>query len=378
MAYLSASASTARGAHAVRWAVRSLVAGLVLTGAATAYGNSSADWDPSQLKSKVTKFQLDNGLRFVVLERHDAPVFSFATQVNAGSVDEEVGQTGLAHMFEHMAFKGTQEIGTKNYGKEKQAIDKIDALYMQLYAERAKSVPDSTVLKSLKHQIAAADSVADTFVEANEFGQIIDRVGGVGLNANTASDGTYYYYSLPSNQLELWAYLESERFLNPVFRQFYKERDVVMEERNLRVDSQPIGQFIEEMLGIAFSAHPYMTHGIGHRSDLENLRLSDARAFFEKFYTPQNLVIAVVGDVDPKQLQSLAKKYFGRIPHRPDSPPVHTVEPRQNGQRRFVLNGDTQPIFGVVAATLVAGDPLTTGLLVACAGVAAGIALTVR
>jgi predicted Zn-dependent peptidase len=311
-------------------------------------GRSSTEWDPSRLAGSVSAFRLDNGLRFVVLERHDSPVFSFRTYVDAGSVDEQAGQTGLAHMFEHMAFKGTNEIGTRDYGKEQKAIDKVDALFMQLYAERAKGgAADSTRLRSLQSEIAAAEKAADAYVETNEFGQIVDRVGGVGLNASTASDGTFYYYSLPSNQLELWAYLESERFLRPVFRQFYKERDVVIEERRMRVDSQPFGQFIEEMSGVAFRAHPYKSLGIGHRSDLDNLRLSDARKFYETYYTPQNMVIAVVGDVQPAAVERLARKYFARIPRRADPPPVHTLEPEQKGQRRFALEGDTQPIFGV-------------------------------
>jgi len=347
------------------WLVAGLASLLVAAGSSPILARSSAEWDPSQLKSRVTEFALPNGLRFIVMERHDSPVFSFMTQVNAGSVDEMAGQTGLAHMFEHMAFKGTNEIGTKDYSKEKKAIDKVDALFMQLYAERAKgSGADSTRLKALRAEIAAADKDADSLVETNEFGQIIDTAGGVGLNAGTASDGTYYFYSLPSNRLELWAYLESERFLEPVFRQFYKERDVVMEERNMRVDSQPFGQFIEEMLGVSFRAHPYKNEGIGHRSDLENLRLSDAHKFFNAYYTPQNLVIAVVGDVYPADVKKLAEKYFARISRRPDSPLVHTVEPKQNGQRRFELKGDTQPIFGVAFHRPADSDPDDAALTV--------------
>ena len=333
---------------------RTHVAGLVVLAvawlaiAASAEARSSADWDPTQLRDRVHEFELRNGLRFIVLEQRDSPVFSFFTLVDAGSVNEALGQTGLAHMFEHMAFKGTTEIGTKNISKEKKAIEEVDRLFMELYAERAKGDrADSTRIRSLQEEIAAAEKSADEFVETNEFGQIIDRVGGVGLNASTGADGTYYFYSLPSNRLELWAYLESERFANPVFRQFYKERDVVVEERRMRVDSQPLGQFIEEVVGVAFRAHPYKSLGIGHRSDLDNLRLGDARTFFETYYTPQNMVIAVVGDVDPAEVQKLATKYFERIPRRGDPPPVVTVEPAQKGQRRFALQGDTQPIFGV-------------------------------
>jgi len=219
---------------------------------------------------------------------------------------------------------------------------------MQLYAEKDRGARADTLrIRQLRQEIAAAEKEADGFVATNEFGQIIDQAGGVGLNASTAQDNTNYYYSLPSNKLELWAYLESERFRNPVFRQFYKERDVVEEERNMRVDSQPFGQFIEELLGVAYRAHPYKNLGIGHRADLEALRLRDAKAFYDCYYTPQNMVVAVVGDVTPADVKAMAEKYFARIPRRPDPPAVHTVEPAQKGERRFVLHGDTQPIFAV-------------------------------
>ena len=325
-----------------------LVAACLAAGSQAMAGHSSADWDPSALKSKVHEFTLENGLRFLVLERHDVPVFSFMTHVNAGSVDEPVGQTGLAHMFEHMAFKGTDEIGTKDYGKEAKLIEKIDALFMQLHAERAKGMATNPErVKQLEQEIQSLQQQADQYIETNEFSQIIDQAGGVGLNASTASDGTYYYYSLPSNKLELWAYLESARFTKPVFREYYKERDVVIEERNMRIDSQPFGQFIEEMVGVAYRAHPYKNLGIGHRADLDNLRLDAAEWFFDTYYTPQNVVIALVGDVDPAEVERMAQKYFASIPHRPDPPPVHTTEPEQNGERRFVLQGDTQPIFAM-------------------------------
>ncbi|UCE02818.1 MAG: insulinase family protein [Candidatus Latescibacterota bacterium] len=320
----------------------------VIPTSVTLAGGTSAEWDPSVLKGKVTEFTLENGLRFIVLERHDVPVFSFMTHVDAGSVDEPVGQTGLAHMFEHMAFKGTKEIGTKNYGKEEKLIRKIDELFMELYAERNKGErANPERIQQLEMEISNVQDEAQEYVEANEFSQIIDRNGGVGLNASTGADGTYYYYSLPSNRLELWAYLESARFTKPVFREFYKERDVVIEERNMRIDSQPFGQFIEEMVGVAYRAHPYKSLGIGHRADLDNLRRDVAEWYFDTYYTPQNMVVAIVGDVYPDEVQEFAKNYFGKIERRPDPAPVHTVEPEQKGERRFVLQGDTQPIFAM-------------------------------
>jgi predicted Zn-dependent peptidase len=346
--------SNRRSAATPRWGtqrsgvlIACLVVLLAIAPAAQA-GKSSADWDPSALKSKVTEFTLENGLRFIVLERHDVPVFSFMTHVNAGSVDEPVGQTGLAHMFEHMAFKGTEEIGAKDFGKESKLIEKIDALFMELYAERLKGERTNPErVAQLEKEIKSLQDQADSYVESNEFSQIIDQAGGVGLNASTASDGTYYYYSMPSNKLELWAYLEAARFTKPVFREYYKERDVVIEERNMRIDSQPFGQFIEEMVGVAYRAHPYKNLGIGHRADLDNLRLDAAEWFFDTYYTPQNMVVALVGDVDPAEVRKLAERYFAGIPRRPDPMPVHTVEPEQNGERRFTLQGDTQPIFAM-------------------------------
>jgi predicted Zn-dependent peptidase len=315
---------------------------------ATAFAQSSTSWDPSALKSKVTHFTLENGLRVILLERHDVPVFSFMTHVDAGSVDEPVGQTGLAHMFEHMAFKGTDEIGTKNYGKEAKLIEKIDRLFMELYAERNKQHgSDPERIEKLLAEIENAREEHAEHVERNEFSQIIDRNGGVGLNASTGSDGTYYYYSLPSNRLELWAYLEAARFVNPVFREFYKERDVVIEERNMRIDSQPFGQFIEEFVGVSFRAHPYKSLGIGHRADLDNLRLDAANWFYETYYTPQNMVVAIVGDLYPDQVKKMAEKYFGEMKRRSDPPGVHTVEPEQKGERRFTMQGDSQPIMAI-------------------------------
>ncbi len=334
----------------VRRLSRAILVALTLTACAvgSALAQSSKDWDPSALKSKVTEFTLENGLRVIVLERHDVPVFSFMTHVDAGSVDEPVGQTGLAHMFEHMAFKGTDEIGTKNYGKEAKVIEKIDKLFMELYAERNKlHGSDPERVEKLLAEIESAREEHSQYVESNEFSQIIDQNGGVGLNASTGADGTYYYYSLPSNRLELWSYLESARFVKPVFREFYKERDVVIEERNMRIDSQPFGQFIEEFVGVAFRAHPYKSLGIGHRADLDNLRLDAANWFYETYYTPQNMVVSIVGDVYPDQVKQMAQKYFGQMPRRPDPPAVHTVEPKQKGERRFTMQGDAQPIMAM-------------------------------
>ena len=188
--------------------------------------------DVASFEKRVTVKKLANGLTLIVCERPEAPVFSFYTMVDAGSVQDPMQQTGLAHMFEHMAFKGTDKIGTKNYAAEKPALEKVEAAYSAYIRERDKRVDqDEAKLKELEKAWKDAIAAADKYVVPNEFGKIVEQSGGEDMNASTSYDQTEYHYSLPENRLELWAYLESERFLHPVMREFYKERNVVIEER---------------------------------------------------------------------------------------------------------------------------------------------------
>jgi predicted Zn-dependent peptidase len=180
---------------------------------------------------------------------------------------------------------------------------------------------------------------------ANEFGEIIDREGGVGLNASTGADRTDYFYSLPANKVELWAYLESERFLDPVLREFYKERDVVMEERRMRYESQPIGRMIEQFISTAFIAHPYGSLGIGHMSDLQSFTREDAKEFYDTYYTPSNMIIAIVGAVEAGEIIPILDKYFGRLPAGEPTPPLRTVEPEQIGERLVRIPDPAQPFY---------------------------------
>ena len=300
-------------------------------------------------EKRVTEFTLANGLTFLVVERHDAPVVSFHTYVNAGAVDDPTGRTGLAHMFEHMAFKGTANIGSKNWTLEKKALDAIEQVYNRLDAERNKAFrADPKKIEALEAEVKAAIAKADSYVESNEYDRIVESNGGVGMNAGTAEDQTTYFYSFPSNRIELWFLLESERFLHPVFREFYKERDVVREERRMRIESSPQGQLVEALDSTAFAAHPYKNSPAGWASDIENLRATDAEAFYKRYYAPSNLTIGIAGDVNPGEAKKLAEKYFGRIPARPGPPVVNTVEPPQNGEKRVMVASPAQP-FLVVA-----------------------------
>jgi predicted Zn-dependent peptidase len=301
--------------------------------------------DLKAFEKKVTEFTLPNGLHFILAERHEAPVVSFHTYVNAGSVDDPNGLTGLAHMFEHMAFKGTETIGTKDWTGEKRALDAIEEIYDRIEAERNKGPKaNSSQITMLQGQLQNAIATADSFVVPNEYFRIIEENGGSGLNADTSLDYTEYFYSLPSNRMELWFLMESQRFLHPVFREFYKERDVVMEERRMRIDSNPQGKLVQQFLAAAFEAHPYHNPGVGWASDIVNLRRNDAKAFFEKYYVPSNITIGIVGDVDPAAARRLAEQYFGPMAAKPLPPMLHTVEPMQSGNKLIVLDSPSQPL----------------------------------
>jgi predicted Zn-dependent peptidase len=311
-----------------------------LAGAAAAPAQNLAEFEKS-----ITEFTLDNGLHFIVLERHEAPVVSFQTYADVGSVDDPKNRTGLAHMFEHMAFKGTPVVGTLDYEKERPALDRVDQAVDALEAERRKGhLADSERLKALRQEVEKAVQEASQLANSEEFSRLIEENGGTGLNAGTASDATFYVMSLPSNRLELWFYLESERFLHPVFRDFYKERDVVREERRMRTESSPVGKLIEAFLAAAYAAHPYGWPGVGWASDIESLTVEDARRFFETYYVPANMTIAIVGDVDPERVKGLAEAYFARLPKRPLPPMVETEEPSQEGQRRVEVISEAQPV----------------------------------
>src|SRR5258708_23721080 len=286
-------------------------------------------------EKKVTEFVLPNGLRFLIIEAHNAPVVSFNTYVNAGSVDDPSGQSGIAHMFEHMAFKGTDRIGTKNWAQEKKALDAIETVYDRLDQERRKGRrADAKKIAELEASLKDAIATADDFVEPNEYDRIVEQNGGVGMNAGTGEDSTNFFYSFPANRLELWFLLESERFFHPVFREFYKERDVVREERRQRGESSPQGKLVEALLATAYEAHPYRVMPGGWASDIDNFRRPEAEKFYKTYYTPGNITIGIAGDVNPAEAKKLAEKYFGRLPAGPLPPVVRTVAPKQGCAKR--------------------------------------------
>ncbi len=295
-----------------------------------------------RFSKEITEFTLENGLKFIVFERHQSPTIAFHTYADVGGVDEPDGQTGVAHYLEHLAFKGTQRIGTTDYAAEKPLLEKLDQLFDQIQAVKGK---DTEQAKQLQAEFNQVSEQAATYVKQNEMGQLINQFGGVGLNATTSSDATRYFYSLPSNKLELWMSMESERFLQPVFREFYKEKEVILEERRLRTDNSPIGQMIEAFLDTAFTTHPYRRPVIGYEKDLRNLTRQNVQDFYDTHYGPSNLTIAIVGDVKPKKVKRLAKAYFGQYTAKDKPSRVTTVEPTQTEPRSVTRYLDSQPWY---------------------------------
>lgn len=315
---------------------------LLCLGGATAGQNLQ-----EQFEKRVTEFTLENGLKFIVAERHEAPVFSYTTYALVGSVDEQRGRTGLAHFFEHMAFKGTRTIGTTNVEAELALFEKQDAIFAQIKSERRKGAKaDAARLEELQKQLKQLDEEADKHIVHDEFERLVQRAGGVAFNADTAWDRTRYYYSLPANRLEFWMGLESDRFVNPVLREFYREREVVAEERRLG-ENDPQGRLIEDFFATMYKAHPYGEPVVGHASDIRGWTRQQAQDWFRTYYGPSNLTIAVVGDVDPAEVRRHAQVYFGRLPKTPQPEPVDTVEPEQEGERRCSVVAQSQPLVVV-------------------------------
>jgi predicted Zn-dependent peptidase len=298
-------------------------------------------------EEKTTEFTLENGMKFIVVERHDVPIVSFQTYTDVGSVDEDSGATGLAHMFEHMAFKGTTSIGTMDLEKEMKAMEKEDKIFEDIRRLRQRPDVDPEEIERLEADLKAAMEESRNFIRQNELDRLLKEAGATGLNASTSADATRYYLNLPSNKVELWFAIESDRFLNPVLREFHAERLVVKEERRMRTDNDPLGALLEEFRAAAFKAHPYGQPVIGHMSDIANLSREDAREFFQEYYVPSNMLSVIVGDVDPDHIKELAKTYFGRLPTRDMPEPVTTVEPEQIVEREVIMHGGAQPIYVV-------------------------------
>jgi len=292
----------------------------------------------------VVEHVLDNGMRFLILPRQGAPTVSFVVQYAVGGVNETLGNTGIAHVLEHMLFKGTTTVGTTDVLAERRLFAAMDSLHDVALALRgARPGPDTAGIRDLEDRIGALEDSARTFVRSNEFDRILSSNGARNLNATTDNESTTYFVQLPANRVQLWFVLEADRMRNPVFREFYTERDVVTEERRMRVDTNPGGLLYEAQMGTAFQMHPYGVPVVGYMSDLMTLRRADVEDYYRRFYGPNNAVVAIVGDVDPDQIIRWVNDYFSGIPRGDEPAPVLSVEPEQRGERRVEVVSDAEP-----------------------------------
>jgi predicted Zn-dependent peptidase len=297
------------------------------------------------LKGRLVVRKLDNGMTFLVYPRHTSATFAGRILVDVGSSDEHIGITGVAHMFEHMAFKGTTTIGTRDYKAEKPLLGEIDRVAVELTNLRASRRPaDPKRIEELQKQYDDLMKKEHALVKKDEFDEIYTRNGGESLNASTSFDHTNYFITLPSNRLELWMWMESERLLHPVMREFYVERDVILEERNMRVENSPGGKLWESFLSQAFVAHPYGDPILGWPDDMARLTHPKAEAFRRRFYVPENMIAVLVGDVDPEEVFRQAQRYFGRLPAAPVDRQQPPSEPKQIGERRCEVLRDANPV----------------------------------
>jgi predicted Zn-dependent peptidase len=298
------------------------------------------------LESRVQARTLANGMTVILVERHGAPVFSTLYGFKVGAVDEIPGITGTAHLFEHMAFKGTPKIGTTDFEKEKPILDQVNKVGREWSLELQKGDrADKDKLAKLRAELSRLEAEQQKFIVKDEIDVIYNSVGGTGLNAGTGTDQTMYLISLPANQFELFCLVESERIRATVLREFYTERSVIQEERKQTTDASPTRMLSEMFMGAAFIAHPYNHPVVGWASDIASVTLEEAQAFKAKYYTPNNCVLAVVGDIDPAKAWPLIEKYFGAIPRGEDPPVLRTVEPKQLGERRVRFEFDAEPVL---------------------------------
>lgn len=313
---------------------------------------------------RITEYNLDNGMRFLILEDSSAPVVAFHVQVNAGSVYEGPWERGANHLIEHLAFSGTPQIGTIDWQEEKKLLDKLDKLHLQVKSTKKDGASDEFIL-SLEEEFEAVRLQAASLAEPNQFAAILDRQGAVGPNAFVSHDFTVYWVELPSDKFELWACLESNRLFNSVLRLFYEEIEIVKEERRTVVDNSPGGRLMEEFRAAAYKVHSYRYPIIGYMEDIKGLNRERVKELYQKYYVPSNILISIVGDISFEKIQPVLDKYFGSIPAK--EPPSLKVaqEPPRSAERRVRIKMESQPLLLVGYNIPFAGSPDIPALRVA-------------
>ncbi|MCX7678280.1 MAG: insulinase family protein [Spirochaetes bacterium] len=294
------------------------------------------------LTQKVFETYLSNGIKVLLIDRGYAPTLALIISFKVGSADESYDTIGAAHLLEHMLFKGTEKIGTKDYAKERKLLEEIEAVGETVDYLRLSS-PTNEMIPKLEARLKELQEKHRQLVSDERYDKIYSSHGGIGFNAGTSRDMTSYVIELPSSKLELWAEMESERLCKPVFREFYTERDTVYEERLMRIDSDGSSLLYETFIATAFLSHPYRHPIIGWKSNIKSLSINKIRDFYYTHYIPSRMTIAIVGKQEVKKTVSVLESHFGKIPPRPVPKPIAIQEPPKRGERRCVVKFNAQP-----------------------------------
>jgi predicted Zn-dependent peptidase len=312
---------------------------------------------------KVEEHVLSNGMKLLLVPRRDEPVVSGGWVAKVGSANERPGITGISHLFEHMMFKGTEAIGTKDFARDQKLIAEQERVRGLMRDEEAKmraalrrgeiddvAKPESKTAryKELEKEFDALVKEQRDLLVKNEYDRVYTKQGASGMNASTNTDLTQYFITVPKNKLELWMWMESDRLKAPVFREFYSERDVVFEERRLRTESTPTGRLDEAFEEMFWHGHPYTWPVVGYPSDIPAITKAEADEYYALFYAPNNITAVLVGDFDPKEALAMAERYFGRIPRGKNPPPEMTIlPPKWEAEMRLNGEADTNPQVGI-------------------------------
>lgn len=354
----------------MRWIYKAAVFALVIFSAGVNYP-AEINIAGRYLERNVVERKLANGITVLLMNRGYSPTVALEISFRAGSVDESYNTSGAAHILEHMLFKGTEDFGTKDYAGERKVLNRIEAVGETIDRLRLED-PGNTMIPRLESELELLEKQQAGYGDNSSYDRIYSINGGVGFNASTSKDMTSYVVQLPSEKLEIWARLESERLKKPVLREYYKERDNVYEER-LTYESNPGRVVYESLYATAFTAHPYRHPVIGWKSNVKYMSINDVRRFYRDYYIPSRMTITVVGKIDTEKTFSIIDKYFGSMKPKPEPGGIKIIEPEQHGERRAVVRMASRPMlliawkkpavpsiddftFDIIAAALGSGD----------------------
>ena len=286
---------------------------IALLASCSQYKYETVSGDPMEAKM----YTLDNGLKVYMTVNKETPRIQTYIAVKVGGKNDPSETTGLAHYFEHLMFKGSEQFGTSDYAAEKPLLDEIEALF-----EVYRTTEDETERAALYHQIDSISYLASDYFIPNEYDKLMSMIGAEGTNAYTSTDMTVYVEDIPSNQIENWARIEADRFMNPVIRGFHTELETVYEEKNMSLTND-FRKSLEAMDGILFADHPYGTQTVlGTQEHLKNPSITNIKNYQKTYYVPNNMAICLSGDFDPDEMLAIIEKYFGQMEPNPNLPQV--------------------------------------------------------